>query len=163
MSSALSNVQVAEYYRDYGHLVLRRCRAVLGDRALAEDALQEVFVRVMLHGRSLSEATAKLAWLYRATDRCCYDIANRRKRRGERVELANETDQPATTTDPAATDAAARLLSGLNSDDQDLAIGVAEGATRIELAEELGLSRQTIHNRLLRLRDRARELLGGWP
>ena len=60
MGSGLNNAEVADVYRQYGHLLLRRCRLITRDDALAEDALQEAFVRVMRYGRGLHEARSKL-------------------------------------------------------------------------------------------------------
>lgn len=48
--------QVAGAYRTFGHLVLRRCRTILCDSSVAEDALQEVFVRRMRYGKSFHQA-----------------------------------------------------------------------------------------------------------
>src|SRR5690242_10060674 len=83
MSAPLSNLEVGEIYRKYGHLVLRRCEVVTRQPALAQDALQEVFVKVMRYGSELRTAEAPLRWLYRVADRCCFDLLSRTKRRAE--------------------------------------------------------------------------------
>jgi len=39
--------QAARLYRELGPVVYRRCLRLLGDRAAAEDATQEVFVKLL--------------------------------------------------------------------------------------------------------------------
>src|SRR5262244_506131 len=74
----MTSEEVAEAYRRYGSLVLRRCRRILRDPAAGEDALQEVFVRLMRYGRAFHQANSKVLWLYRVADRCCFDLLTRR-------------------------------------------------------------------------------------
>ena len=75
----LSNEEVAEIYRRYGHLLLRRGRARLRDAAAAEDVLQECFVKVMKYGGAYRTADAKLRWLYQVVDNGCFDAIGRRR------------------------------------------------------------------------------------
>jgi DNA-directed RNA polymerase specialized sigma24 family protein len=56
---------IIQAYRQYGFLVLRRCRRILRDEAAGEDALQEVFVRLMRYGRAFQKAESKVLWLSR--------------------------------------------------------------------------------------------------
>ena len=68
MGRGLSNSEVARVYRRYGHLMLRRCRVVLRDETLADDALQEAVIKLMRYGAELQQVDAKLRWLYRVTE-----------------------------------------------------------------------------------------------
>ncbi len=47
-------------YRKFGYLVFRRCRAVLGNHADAEDAMQEVFLRAQRYGASFENREPSL-------------------------------------------------------------------------------------------------------
>ena len=85
--SALTNREVADLYERYGHLVLRRCRVVLSEDALADDAMQNAYVKLMRHGASVRDPSGALRYLYRIADRCCFDLLGRRSRRAE-TELA---------------------------------------------------------------------------
>lgn len=42
-------IDVEEYYKRYGSMVLRRCRKLLDDEEKALDAMQEVFVKLLLN------------------------------------------------------------------------------------------------------------------
>lgn len=43
----MDSEQMQEMYERYGYAVYRRCLRLLGDSAMADDALQEVFLRVL--------------------------------------------------------------------------------------------------------------------
>src|SRR5687768_1267942 len=79
----MKHEEIEEAYRRYGHLVLRRCRRILKDDAAAEDALQEVFLRLWRYGEAYLIADSKVSWLYRVADRCCFDQLARRRSRPE--------------------------------------------------------------------------------
>ncbi len=159
-SSTLSNAQVTDVYRQYGHLLLRRCRAILRNDTLAEDALQEVFVRIMKYGAGLSSADSPLRWLYRVTDRCCFDQLSRQKRVVQiREQLpAPPVGRPATQLE--VRDAVLRFLHRLPDRDRAIAVlSFLDGLSQAEIATELGLTRQTINSHLQRIRDRAQKRL----
>ena len=79
MSAALRTEEVSALYAKYGFFLLRRCRTILRDAALADDALQEAFVKVMRGGAAIREADEPLRWLYRVVDRACFDALRDRK------------------------------------------------------------------------------------
>ncbi len=59
-----------------GQSVLRLCRASLGDAQLAEDALQETFLRVWQHrakAAAFPEARTR-AWIFRIAVNVCRDM-----------------------------------------------------------------------------------------
>jgi DNA-directed RNA polymerase specialized sigma24 family protein len=60
VDAALGTEEVATLYAKYGFFLLRRCRTILRDRALADDALQEAFVKVMRGGGAIREASEPL-------------------------------------------------------------------------------------------------------
>src|SRR5262249_60521730 len=88
----MTEEEVADAYRRYGSLVLRRCRRILRDHVAGEDALQEVFVRLMRYGRAFHQAESKVLWLYRVADRCCFDLLARRGVRAE-ASLSEREDE----------------------------------------------------------------------
>ena len=78
-SSRLRSDEVSNIYERYGALMRRRCRRILRDDALADDALQEAFVNLIRYGAQFRAADAKLRWLYRIVDRCCFGQLDRRR------------------------------------------------------------------------------------
>jgi RNA polymerase sigma-70 factor, ECF subfamily len=65
--------------------VLRLAGRLLGDRELARDAAQEVFLRVFKYLRGFREHEDFRAWLYRITVNVCRDAGRRASRPGSRV------------------------------------------------------------------------------
>jgi RNA polymerase sigma factor (sigma-70 family) len=161
MGSELTNQEVAEVYRDYGHLLLRRCRLLLRDPGLAEDALQEAFIKVMRYGAELRRVEARLRWLYRVVDRCCFDLMKRRGRLAE-VDAPVELIGPHPAIQLELRDAALRLLHRLGDRDRTLAVmAFVDGMSQEAIAGETGWSRQTVNKRLQAIRKRADRLTGG--
>jgi RNA polymerase sigma-70 factor (ECF subfamily) len=70
-------VLLARYKRPVFHFVLRH----LGDRARAEDLLQETFLRVVEHASSFEGSASLRTWLYRIARNLCVDELRRRKHR----------------------------------------------------------------------------------
>ncbi len=54
-------------YRCFGPRVQRTCLALLGNRADAEDAAQEVFLKVFERARQFAGGARFSTWLYRIT------------------------------------------------------------------------------------------------
>jgi RNA polymerase sigma-70 factor (ECF subfamily) len=157
----MTQKDVAEAYRRYGSLVLRRCRRILRDDAAGDDALQEVFVRLMRYGRAFENAESKVLWLYRVADRCCFDAL---ARRGARVAGAlPERPEPLSSLGSADAledrDVVIRFLA--NFDDRLKQVAVLhylDEMTQEEIAAATGWSRQTIFKKLNFLRQRAAAL-----
>jgi len=152
----LDSGEVDEIYRRYGPRLLRRCRRVLRDDALAEDALQDAFVKILRHGAGLRAAESKLGWLLRVVDHCCFDVLDRRRREPvTNVEPAPPRVRP---TGAAEVQAQARsFLERLRLSEQRVTVlAYVEEADQGQIARELGHCRQSINKKLQRLRARFR-------
>jgi RNA polymerase sigma-70 factor (ECF subfamily) len=145
-------------YHRYGALLERRCRVLMRDRALGEDALQELLAALLRRGDGLREAESPYRWLCRAADRACLDLL----RRGKRVRDALSSDGfghldpigPAPSVDAEARIAALESLGRLDDDQQALAIMLfVDGMSQSEAAAELGVSRVTVNKRTQRIRS----------
>lgn len=158
----MTEAELTQTYLRYGHLVVRRCRRLLrDDHAAAEDAAQEVFVRLMRYGSSFARADSKVGWLYRVADRCCLD---RIARRGRRAELPlDSAPEPHTEARQARSledgEIAVRFLASFDERLRQVAIyHYVDQLNQSEIAERTGWSRQTINKKISTLRARAREL-----
>lgn len=161
MSAGLSRSEVADLYRRYGMFLRRRCLTLTRDRALAEDALQDSFVKLMRVGAGLRSAEAPLRWLYRVTDRACFDQLRRNRRDKATTPLDDiEAELPCHPgTEPELRRAAIELLDALDEEDQKIAVMTfVDGMNQQEVADELGYSRMTIIKRIARLRERAERI-----
>ncbi len=155
----LTAAEVSEAYRLYGEMILRRCRVILRDESLADDAFQDAFIKLIRHGARFREATSKLRWLYRLADRCCFDLLSKRKKQPGPLD---DRVQPHVTVEVEVRDKAMRILDLL--DDKERAIAVmafVDGMSQREIGEELSWSRQTIHTKLVGIRKKAATLRGG--
>lgn len=74
-------VDVEDFYRRYGPMVLRRCRAILHDEDKALDAMQDTFVQI-LRRREALENRAPSSLLYITATNVCLNVlrSERRKR-----------------------------------------------------------------------------------
>jgi RNA polymerase sigma-70 factor (ECF subfamily) len=148
-------------YRRWGAVIHRRCLALLGDSAAAEDATQEVFVRLMKHVGRLDPAGGYLPWIYRVATNHCLNVL----RDGAWLEVRD----PATLPDAPGEDEVGRLAERAVTaqllrrfDEETRAIAVmslVDGMTRDEVAEVLGISRKTVGRKLADFIDRAQRRL----
>ena len=157
--NGLSREEAEEVYRRYGHLLLRRCRAVMRDDAAADDALQECFVKIIRYGKAYRAAETKLGWLYQVVDNCCYDAFRRRAPRAA-PEVADQVDEPRAGC-PTTRILAERALRRLPTGERRIALlAFVDGVSQGEIAAEVGASRQTVNKKLAAIRGRLRRWLG---
>ena len=160
---------MAALYERTGHLVLRRCRFVLGDAAEAEDVMQEVYIRALRYGGSFRGRTVPLSWLYRTAERCCFDRLRKRSREPLRDEddLALLPLPVDTRADREAADLVLRFFHALSPRLMQVALlTYVDGLPQREVAAQLGWSRRTVGKKLKKLRERAARLAraaGGLP
>ncbi len=102
--SACASLPPAELYRLHAAVVYRRCLALTADRALAEDVMQDVFVRLHEKGATIQEPIAVLAWLLRVADRLCLDRLRRERGVWRRVRDALLSSPPPPVGPPGGVD-----------------------------------------------------------
>ena len=147
--------------RQYGAMVLRRCRRLLGDEDEALDACQDVFVRVMEHRDRLNAAYPS-SLLYRiATNVCLNRIRDRARRPATPDEelLASIAAAEA----PGAGSEATLLLDWLfgrhpESSRTIAALHYVDGLTHEEVARLTHLSVSGVRKRLRKLRETLTEM-----
>ena len=143
------------YYATYAPMVLRRCRALLGDDASARDAMHDVFVQIL--ARSELDDRAPSSLLFRiATNVCLNRMRSRRRRREDCDDVLFDI---AEHTDPAARSAARAVLDKLfrHEPDDTAAIAVMhlhDKMTLEEVAAEVGMSVSGVRKRLAKLRTK---------
>jgi RNA polymerase sigma-70 factor (ECF subfamily) len=157
-------------YRQYGPLVLGRARRLLGNDQAADDALQEVFVRVVRGYDAFRRDASPVTWLYRITTNYCLNLlrdAARRERRfaegGRDPELgASGAPRPGTQESlPEQRLAVAQIVANVSEDLWEIAVyGYVDCMSHEEIARTMGVSRRTIGNRLKEFQCQAQSLLG---
>jgi RNA polymerase sigma-70 factor (ECF subfamily) len=159
-------------YERYSRVVLSFAFRILGDRASAEELLQEVFLRTWRQASSFSQSKGTfVTWLLSITHNMAIDEIRKRNRRPKRTNsddpllvLANMRD-----TDTPVDERA--VLSSLRSEigkalqelpaPQRTAIEMAyfEGLTQREIAEQVGEPLGTIKTRMRLGMRKLRDLL----
>ena len=137
--------------------------SICRDEAVAEDLMQEAFVRLLHEAREGRAPDDAVAWLHRVG-------SNLAMSRGRRISVADrragELPQPGEVASPesdavAAEEAAAvrSALSGLDGDDRAAVVLAAHGFRGPEIAERLGRSNGATRTLLCRARAKVRQQL----
>lgn len=152
-------MEVEALYRQYGPLVLRRCRSLLRNEEQAVEAMQDTFVQVLR--RPSLEADSPPSLLYRVATNTCLNEIRRRKRHPETPDeelLQRIADAPEEDSTIAR-----QLLQRLFAQEQESTRTIAvlhllDGMTLEEVAVEVGLSVSGVRRRLRVLRAHVHEL-----
>ncbi len=156
----------------FDELVRRHQKAVLnvawrycGDRALAEDLAQEVFVKVWRARKAYQPSARFSTWLYRiAVNRCLNEIRSRPKRASLPVEETLEEPAGARPHDDLGRmetrDAVRRAVDGLPAN-QRMAVILSRfhELPYEEIAEAMSVSLEAVKSLLFRARENLKEAL----
>jgi len=142
--------------------VWRVCWRLMGSEHDAEDAAQEVFVRLFFERERFAGRSRYSTWLHGVAIRTCLTVRRSRSRRRRREESggAECIDQEASREPEAsaAVDAGhdiTKLLADLDEEDRALVImKFAEGHEYDELAEMFGSTPAALRMRVSRIRAR---------
>ncbi len=155
MSEGLTSAELRELHRRYGPFLRRRCQILMRDRALADDALQEVFMKLLRHGGPFRDAPHPMRWLHRVADHACFDLhrSGKRSRQSTPIDEAEDLVHPGVA--PDARRAVLDALFALNDEDKQIAVmAFIDGMSQKEIADEIGYSRVTVNKRIAAIRDR---------
>lgn len=152
--------QIEAWYRKFGPLIYARCRTLLHDDALAQDATQDIFVRLLGCAQLPDDRSATL-WIQSVTRNHCFNQLRNRGRQAIPSEhlpevalgdLEAELDQRRLAQQlferapaPARESATLYYLNGINQD---------------EVARRIGVSRRTVSSRMNDFTARCLALLG---
>jgi RNA polymerase sigma-70 factor (ECF subfamily) len=132
----------------------------LKDDALAEDATQEVFVRVMRHIQAAPDDQAALAWIYRISTNYCLNQIRDRSRQAEPVEELPDAGTAHPEPELIDRELAMQLVSRAPENLRAPAIlYYIDGLEQEQIAKALGISRRTVINRLNDFMSRSKKFL----
>lgn len=144
--------------REYSGMLLRLACTRLSTAADAEDAVQDVFLKLLSSPISFRDAGHEKAWLIRATLHRASDIRRRAERKNlsldEALHLPDQCEMSAFDADILA---AVRSLPEKYS--AVLHLHYYEGYTAKEIGKLLGLPAATVGTRLSRGREKLKEIL----
>ena len=150
-------------YRTSYRRVLYTVYGVLGDRAAAEDCVQDAFARAFKAWSGWRPESTAEAWLHRIALNVAFSYRKRR-RLGEIGELIGRLGLPEPGRDPAEVAERGDLFAAMRrlSPDQAAVIVLRHhhGYTNREIALALGAPESTIASRLAKAKELLREMLG---
>ena len=152
---------LAQLYTGYRVSVLAHCARFLRDPTLAEDATQEIFLRLQRHVDHLPGTAELRPWLFRvARNYCLNEIRNRDLRTRTLLSLSYcgnvAFDEPVISRSDVQ-----RFLEGLSPRARNVAwLTFVEGMLQRDVATELGLSRRTVVNDLSAVRSQMKAQAG---
>jgi RNA polymerase sigma-70 factor, ECF subfamily len=153
--------EVEALFCKYGILVYRRARHLLGNHEDAEEAVQEVFIRVWQNIATFEHRSQVCTWLVRITTNCCLNVLRHRKVRREL--WSTYLQDCAEAQESPSLDLLLLVKALLAEVDEACSAAVihvlVDGLTQEEAAERMGVSRRTITNQLDRFKKRAAVLL----
>ena len=129
-----------ELYRAFSKPIYRFSLMMLRDPSLAEDAMQEAFIRIMSYSGTYKLGTNARAWIFRIARNSCLDVAEKRIPTGdgdeaERVPHDGGIESVATAV--AVEDAVAKLTP---AEREILSLHIYSGLKQTEIAKVLGIS-----------------------
>ncbi len=146
-----TTLDVEALYRSHGDMVLGRCRTLLRNDADAQDACQEVFMKVHRYRHSFRAEAKPSTYLFKVTTTVCLNRLRSRKRRREDLQ---DEESPVAVLDTMLAghglrDLVGRLL-GLADEKTQAAIiyHYVDGMTHKEAGEMLGLSAAAVRKRI---------------
>ena len=153
--------EITRMAETYQLSLLRLCFAYLHDRSLAEDAVQETFLKAYRGFGSFRGEASEKTWLSRIALNCCRDIRRsgwfRHIDRAVSPETLPEPAQQVSDHDNTLTVEVMKLPIRLR---EVILLYYFEDMTTIEIAETMHVTQQAVSGRLNRARTRLRKALG---
>jgi len=153
-------MDITALYRRYGAMVTNRCRMLLGNDADAQEACQEVFLKLHRYRDRFRGDAKPTTYLYKVTTTTCLNRLRSRRRRPE--DPVDEIPQPvpeggfhnvSPMRDLEVRQLVERLLE--DADDRTQACVIyhyIDGMTHDETGELLGISGAAVRKRIARFR-----------
>ena len=148
-------------YRQYGPMVLRRCRFILKNEEKALDAMQDVFVRLIERKEKITNVCSSLLYTM-ATNVCLNKISSDKLRSGPEFDVIAEIVEDSTSAEGTEKIETSILLdcifSERDSKDRQIAIlHYVDGYTLEETSKIMKMSVSGIRKRL----EKLKEFIGG--
>jgi RNA polymerase sigma-70 factor (ECF subfamily) len=150
---------VEQMYAKFGPAIYARCKRLLKNDAAAEDATQDVFMKVLRHAESAPSAEAVMPWIHRITTNHCLNVLRDAKRHATPVETLPEQVDDEFEDSVVTRNFADHVLRSTPEHVRAPAMLYhGRGIEQSKVAEELGVSRRTVLYRLAEFTRRVMHL-----
>jgi len=153
----------SELVRSYESLLFNYVYRLVGDRGLAEDLTQEVFLRVHQSLPGFSFRSSFTTWLFQVTRNRVFDEFRARERRPKTVELDELHPLPSGQTPAEAFETVEGLWGAIDSLSADmkeaLLLRDVVGLTYAEIGDALGINMGLVKWRIFKGRESVRAAL----
>ena len=139
--------RIEELYLEYGPMVYRRCLRILGNVHEAEEALQEVFLRILRKLASSGEVEALRNYMFRISTNYCLNRLRDGKKYLRHLDLEHLPPYGGPTPEEQSivADELEAQFSRLPENRRNIVyLHLGEGLSQEEVAEIVGLSRRTV-------------------
>lgn len=163
MTGATNPRDFAAVVNRFAGPVLASALRQLGDRQLAEDATQAVFLAFYQAKHPLQSEAHLAGFLFQSTRYVCQNIRRTRGRQDRRdMNYAQTKAAGQSGLDPHLSNALDDAIAALGKEDREVVLRrYFEGRSSVELAEALQLPEATVRKRLSRAVEKLREHLAG--
>ena len=148
----------AALYARQVDLVYRLCFTFLKNKADAEDAVQNTFIKLLRSGKTFESADHERAWLIVTASNTCRDALRRASRRDLPLE---DREAEAAVEEPLENEVLAAVLNLPEKYRELVYLTYYEGYQSAELAKMLNRPASTIRNQLREARAMLKLELGG--
>jgi RNA polymerase sigma-70 factor (ECF subfamily) len=153
-------VDIEDFYRSHGPMVLRRCRRLLRDEAKAVDAMHDVFVEILRRKDSLDASSPAGLLLTTATHVCLNKLRGERRKPEDREDemlfhIATLDSEGTSETRTLAGRILDKIFAGQPESTRLIAVlHYVDRLTLEEVAGEVGMSVSGVRKRLRTLKER---------
>jgi RNA polymerase sigma-70 factor (ECF subfamily) len=145
----MPQLTVEQMYARYGAAIYSRCMRLLKDEPAAEDATQEVFLKVLRHAASAPAANGLMPWIHRISTNHCLNLLRDARRHAIAIDALPELVDYEFEEDLLTRDFAQRVLSSTPEHVRAPALlYYGHGLEQSKVALALGISRRTVLYRL---------------
>ncbi|MDR0878167.1 MAG: sigma-70 family RNA polymerase sigma factor [Treponema sp.] len=157
-------IDIRAFYEKYSTMVFRRCRRILGNDDDAQDAVQDVFVKLVKAEKSL-HGQYPSSLLYTIATNTCLNLIRTKRRRRESSQDADELSLFCLDSGYGEVEAK-MIVEDILKTESGLTRSIcfmyhADGMTLREIGNSVGMSISGVRKRLLAFNTRARIKTGG--
>lgn len=142
--------QVVELYKPTIYAV---CRMFFSSKANADDAFQEILIRIWRGFDGFRNLSSKKTWIYRIALNTCITLSKSSKLSIEAVPLSEKLIEEDTNQSEESFQMLEKSIRHLSFVDRSILLMRLEGLSYDEIAQVLGISKDNVSVKLVRIKE----------